>query len=194
MPKAGRYTGVAIGLHWATAGLVLVNIPLALTHDWVSHSVGPAMMWWHKSLGLTVLALIPLRLLWRLAHPPPAPPPAMRRWETFAAAVTHWGFYALLIALPLTGWALSSAVPRDTPIPLYGAVWPYFPGVHNLPLAQRHALHGQLQVWHAWLAWAVCALLALHVGAYLKHALVNKDDIPGRMTPWPRRARTAAVS
>ena len=120
MPRDDRYTSVAIALHWAIAALVLANIFLGIVHEDQPRDVARQMMFWHKSFGITVLLLTVVRILWRIGHKPPPLPAAMPGWEVWLARITHWGFYALLIALPLTGWIFQSTSPRGNPIPFYG--------------------------------------------------------------------------
>src|SRR3954467_2972507 len=100
-----QYTAVAIVLHWAIATAIVFNLLLGW---WMAHAIDEVdtkaraivAFQLHKSLGLTVLFLTALRLLWRLAHKAPPLPAAMPRWERWAAHLTHWAFYALLIVVP----------------------------------------------------------------------------------------------
>src|SRR4051812_11315537 len=87
----------------------------------------------HKSIGITILLLSLVRLGWRLANRPPPLPAAMPRWERLLAAVTHVGFYLIMIAMPLTGWLMVSTSRFVLPTLLYGVVhWPDIPGVGGL--------------------------------------------------------------
>ncbi|MGH6949533.1 MAG: cytochrome b, partial [Vitreimonas sp.] len=109
-----RYTAVAVVLHWAIASAIGLMIPLGFwMHDQSEHGASGDGLFrayqLHKSIGLTVLALSLVRLGWRLMHPPPPLPQHMPAWERFAAKATHWGFYVLMIALPLSGWTYVSA-------------------------------------------------------------------------------------
>ena len=112
--SAQRYSAVAIILHWAIAFAILFNLVLGfwmhLTADsgHATQAVFQAFQL-HKSVGLSVLALSLVRLAWRLTHKPPPLPAAMPAWEAFAARATHWAFYLLMIAIPLTGWLYVSA-------------------------------------------------------------------------------------
>jgi cytochrome b561 len=182
LPRGDRYTSVAIAIHWTIAALVLTNILLGLLHDGAPKPVGAQMMWWHKSLGISVMLLTLFRLFWRVAHRPPPLPAEMPRWEVWAARATHWAFYAVLIGLPLTGWVFSSASLRNAPIPFFGLEWPYLP-VHSLDEVRRKALTSTWHNYHEKLAWVAYALLAVHVAAALKHWLFNKDNVMRHMIP-----------
>jgi cytochrome b561 len=179
---SARYSRVAILLHWVIAALILVNLYLGLFHESASKPVRASMMFYHKSIGLTVLALTILRLLWRLAHRPPAYDVAMRRWEVGLARATHWTFYALLLALPLSGWLLISTGGRAT------SVFGLF-SVPALPISHSEDIHDTIDTIHGVLGWAMLALVLLHVAGALKHQLQGHRHIFGRMAPWAYRTR-----
>ena len=106
--QSERYTAVAIVLHWAIAAAVIFMLPLGFTmHELAEDGHASQALFeayqLHKSIGLTVLALTLVRLAWRLTHRPPPLPQGMPAWEAVAARATHWGFYVLTLALPLTG-------------------------------------------------------------------------------------------
>ena len=130
---------------------------------------------------MSILALAVLRLLWRLLRRPPDLPAAVRAampgWQRVAHHGTHLLLYLLFFAVPLVGWAYSSAL--DVPI-----VW--F-GVLPLPdwVAPNPELADVLERWHAWLAWALGVLAALHTVAALKHHWIDRDGLLVRMG-WPR--------
>lgn len=178
MTHASRYTGIAIALHWLLAlgivgafgmGLYMADLPLSPQKLKLYN--------WHKWAGVTILTLSALRLLWRLTHRPPADPP-MPAWQARAAHATHLALYALFFAVPLVGWAYSSAA--GFPI-----VW--F-GVLPLPdfVPADKALAELIKPWHEGLAWAMAVLVLLHLGAALKHQFIDRDGLIGRM--WPGRA------
>jgi cytochrome b561 len=171
-----HYSRGAIWFHWIIAALVIVNLCLGLWHEDFSKPVRAWMMFWHKSLGLTVLALTIARFAWRLRHRPPPFDPLMRRWETRLASVIHWLFYAALIAIPLTGWLLSSTGGKPTsffglfdlaPLPVRG------PDAKNL-FKELHEIFGK----------AMIGLIALHVLGALKHHFEGHRHLIGRMAPW----------
>lgn len=181
---AQRYSTVAIVLHWAIAALIVTNIVIGLRFDDVHGLAKFSLLQWHKSFGITVLILSLCRLGWRLAHPPPPYPPQMLAWEKAAASTVHWAFYALLLALPLTGWMIVSASPTNIPTLLYKIIpWPHIGPIHALPMPVRKRLEGQVTDVHEVLAWTAMVLLALHVAAALKHHFWNRDQVLWRMAP-----------
>jgi cytochrome b561 len=138
----------------------------------------------HKSIGLTVLALLLLRLLWRLADRKPADEPAPR-WQQRAAHAVHGLLYLLIAALPLSGWWFNSVTGK----PLQ------FFKLFNLPALAaanpdlRHLSHSI----HENLFWFLVLVLVLHVGGALKHHLLDRDDTLLRMLPF-RRLRSDSPS
>ena len=181
-----RYAAGAILLHWTIAALVVTNIVLGLQAEGLKGLALFNLLQWHKSFGVTVLVLSVARLAWRLVNPPPPYPAHMPAWEKTAAAATHWGFYILMIGLPLTGWIVVSASPLNIPTLLYKAIpWPFIGVVHTLPLDQRKGLEGVMSEVHETLARAMVLLLMLHVAAALKHQFRDRDLVLWRMAPLP---------
>lgn len=180
-----RYSRVAIGLHWLITLAILANLIGGLTLDWFLDSADPAMkaqglinIGLHKSLGLTIIVLTAARIAWRLANPPPQLPAHMTALERRLAQMTHGGFYALMLVLPLSGWALAST--GRAPIRWFGLF-----EVPRLPVgASQRGLFGE---GHELLGWTMVALLALHVLAALKHHILDRDDVVAGMLPWVRR-------
>jgi cytochrome b561 len=129
-----RYTAVAMVLHWliAIGILALIGVGLAMTHLTLAPMLQFQLYQLHKSIGITVLLGVLLRILWRVFHPPPALPD-MPRLEKAAAEGAHTLLYVLMIVLPLTGWALVSVSPFNLPTVLYGLVpWPHLPVLPQL--------------------------------------------------------------
>lgn len=184
-----RYSWVAIGLHWLIAVLIIGNIGLA----WTFKNTPQGLAWFrliqlHKSIGITVLLLSVLRLGWRLLNPPPPLPASLKTWEKIASQVVHWGFYLIMLGLPLTGWVMVSASMRNLPTVLYGLFpWPHIGFIHGLAPGARKAWSHWGETGHGLLAWLAYALIVLHVGAALKHALVDRDPVLGRMVPFLAR-------
>jgi cytochrome b561 len=170
-----RYTSVAIGLHWLLALLIIGTFAFGIyMHEL---PISPARLKyynWHKWAGVTILALSALRLLWRLSHRPPADPP-MPAWQARSAHLTHGLLYLLFFAVPLIGWAYSSAA--GFPIVWFGVV----PLPDFVPVDK--ALAEAIKPWHARSAYALAGLVLLHVAAALKHHFVDRDDLLDRMRP-----------
>jgi cytochrome b561 len=182
-----RYNDVAITLHWLIAVLVLINVALGFGHELVDRSTMMQMMFWHKSIGISVLLLTLVRLTWRCTHPVPPLPAHMPGWQKLAARASHWGFYILLLALPLFGWLMTSANPRNSPIPFFGLFnWPFIPWVHGLPKDEARQLAGTFGDGHELLAWIAVILVTVHVAAALLHIFRDKDKVGHHMLPFLR--------
>ncbi len=189
-----RFSSVAILLHWTIAALIVANVLIGLYAGGLKGLAQFAMLQWHKSFGITVLVLSLARLGWRLGNAPPPLPASMPTWEKAAAHATHWGFYLVMVGLPVTGWIMVSASPLGIPTLLYKVIpWPHIGLVHALPMTQPKPLEALMVEVHETLAWGSIALLILHVGAALKHHFRNGDDVLWRMAPLkglePRRAQ-----
>lgn len=174
------YGIIAQAFHWLVAFLVLVqigiglyaaNLPVSLARlQWLSH---------HKSLGLAILALVLLRLGWRALNPPPELPSSMPRWQRLAALGTHRLFYVLLILAPFAGWLYASAA---------GLSVNWF-GLLPLPdlLSKDRQLAELFKALHIGLVALLALLVAVHVGAALRHGLLLRDGVMHRMLPWKPR-------
>lgn len=172
------YTRVARLLH-AVQGLALVGM-FAVGLYMVDLPFSPDRLKlynWHKWAGVMVLGLALIRLLWRLTHRPPPLPDAIARtmpaWQRLAHHGTHLALYLLFFAVPLLGWAYSSATGFS--IALFGA-WP-------LPdwVPVNEALADALKPAHRYAAYALAGLVLLHVAAALKHQFVDRDGLLARM-------------
>jgi cytochrome b561 len=182
--KARRYTAVAIALHWGIAVLIGVNLLLGWRMGGLKGLAKFDTFQLHKSVGLTILVLSLARLAWRLWRPPPPEPATLRPWERAASATVHWSFYAIMIGMPLTGWAAATASPLNIPTLVFHVLpWPGFPGVHGLGAPARRSVETLTGGVHLALAWAMVALLALHIGAALKHQFIDDDAVLARMVP-----------
>jgi cytochrome b561 len=178
--QAARYSTVAIVLHWLLAlsifGMFAIGIYMS---DLPFSPLRLKLYNYHKWAGITFLILSVLRLLWRLVNPPPALPKAiehaMPEWQTKVYHATHYALYALFFAVPLIGWAYSSAA--GFPIVLFGVLpLPDFMSVDKEFAKQIKELH-ELS------AFALVGLALLHIGAALKHHFIDKDGLLSRMLP-----------
>jgi cytochrome b561 len=202
-------------LHWIIAALILWNIYLGLEMNGLSSAgvgrlrvdlvkIGGFSIGWttegtstllrkfeifqlHKSLGFSVLILSLVRLGFRLfGGRSPHYPDTMQPWEKLAASATHWSFYFLMIALPLTGWVIVSASPTNIPTLLFKTVpFPHIEFVHGLAMTTRRGLEESVGDLHSILAWITIAMILLHVGAALRHQFWHKDGVLYRMAPFP---------
>jgi cytochrome b561 len=170
------YSRPAIWLHWTVAALVVGNTALGLyaeaaPDDWVRPLIDA-----HKSLGITLLGLAVLRLSWRLSHAPPPLPVSYRLWERTAATLVHAALYALVFALPLTGWAHDSAWKgwEAHPMRLFWLVpWPRIGAIAALDPDLKQQWHDAIYFAHQAAAWAIYALLAVHILGALKHQWID---------------------
>lgn len=183
--NSGRSWGsVTRAIHWAMAALILFQLGLGV---WMTNFVPDLLAQFrltqtHKSWGVVIFALALVRTGWRLAQPQhPRLPPGTPRWQAQAAGVSHALLYLLILALPLSGWAMSAASPAQDLLGIENTVFglvalpdPWVPGVRAVadPLATLHFASAVL----------LALLLALHAAAALKHHLVDRDDVLARMT------------
>ncbi|MDY7576784.1 cytochrome b [Herbaspirillum sp. RTI4] len=171
-----RYSFIAIFFHWLVALLIIVAFTLGLTM--VDMSFSPAKLRyvsWHKWLGVTIFALACLRLLWRLSQPSPTYPTHMPHWQQQAARWMHVLLYALIFAIPLSGYfySLASGVPI-----VYLSIFP-------LPvlMAPDAGLKPILKLAHYVLNMILLGGVGLHVLAALKHQFIDRDGILRKMLP-----------
>lgn len=170
------YTPTAKLIHWLMAVLLFGLLALGFYMPDLPLSPTKLQLYsWHKWAGVTAFVLVIFRLYWRYAHRPPALPASMPKPVQFAAHAGHALLYLLMIAIPVSGWLMSSAKGFQT-------VW--F-GVLPLPdlLGKDKELGKQLALVHESLNYLFIAVLAGHIGAALKHHFIDKDDILTRMLP-----------
>ncbi len=182
MPIPLRNTATTWGvvaqlLHWLVVAAILLQFVWAWRID-ETESVRQefALVNQHKSIGMTILALAALRLLWRLFSRQPSSPAVMAGWERTAAAVSHWTLYALIFAIPLSGWAYTSAAG-------YGAE---FFSLIDIPdfVPASEELEARFRDTHEFLVRLLLAVTALHAGAALRHHFLLRDDVLKRMVPF----------
>lgn len=173
---ADRYGLIAQLLHWAVvAGIALQYLWAWRMDEADSMRAEYALVVQHKSIGMTILALVLVRLAWRLCNRPPALPAAMPFWEKGAAGLTHWLLYALILIQPLSGWMYTSAEG-------YGAE---FFGLVDIPgfVPVNDDLADVMEDTHETIAIALPVVIGLHVAAALKHHFIDRDDVLRRMLP-----------
>ena len=171
-----RYTATAKTLHWAMAILIFGLLALGFyMHDLPLSPEKLKLYSWHKWAGVCAFLLVLVRLAWRAAHRPPPLPATMPAHLQFAAHAGHFLLYALMLAIPLSGWLMSSAKGFQT-------VW--F-GVLPIPdlVGKDKELGDLLQTVHMVLNLVFAIAIAGHIGAALKHHFIDRDDILTRMLP-----------
>jgi cytochrome b561 len=172
LAKAFHWTIVLLLLAQGALGLVMVNLPKR-------PGVIPYFTF-HKSLGLTILLLALLRLGWRLFDRRPEEPASMPRGQVIVARIGHALLYALLFAVPLSGWLFDSAT---TLRPLY---WWGLVQMPSLTGGADEGLKELAKAMHFWLFWSLIAVAAGHAAAALVHHFFNRDDVLRRMLPGRR--------
>lgn len=184
VPLFPRYTKIAAVLHWLVAILILTNVILALVADALPDAAVRPAIDLHKSIGLTVLGLVLLRILWRLAHPAPPLPASYPRLERVGAHAAHMVFYVLMLALPISGWLHDSAF-KDAaahPLRIFWIVpWFRIGAVEHLDPAVKETVHTAFYALHTWSAYVLYGLLALHVLGALKHQFIDHEAELQRM-------------
>ncbi|TMN17583.1 cytochrome b [Pseudoxanthomonas sp. X-1] len=175
--NAQRWGAVSQTLHWLILLLLLVLCVVGLTLDDLPRT--PKYFWVytaHKSLGITVLVLVAMRLAWRLYAGAPPPVPGTPRWQHAIATLTHVLLYAVMFAMPLSGWLYDSA----------SGLRPFkFFGLFDMPKLVapdehlRHLAHSA----HEWGLYVLIVLVVLHAGAALYHHLFQGDATLARMLP-----------
>jgi len=191
-----RYTKTAIILHWLIAIFIALmfvlgwymaelpkEAPKQMAYDlfdlgvytWqVAEEISPRTFYFnlHKSLGLTVLALIVLRILWRITHTPPAALSSYKAIEKKVATATHHSLYLLMLAVPVTG--LTMAINSK-----YGVKWfgiDVIAGLDNKPVRDF------FECAHEFVGIVLLVLIGIHLLGALKHKFIDKDNTMSRMS------------
>jgi cytochrome b561 len=172
-----RYSRGAMWFHWAIAALIVVNLFLGFYHEDFGRDARAWLMFFHKATGITILALSLARLGWRLGHRPPPFDAVLRPWEQKLARAVHGLFYVLMIAVPLTGWMLSSSSNRPTDF--FGLF-----EIAPLPVPRSDDAHDLFEGAHELLGKVMLGLILLHVAGAVKHHLEGHRHLIGRMGPW----------
>jgi cytochrome b561 len=182
-----RYTNVAIVLHWLVALLIIANLVLGLVAEDLPEDQIRFAIDTHKSIGISVLGLVLLRILWRLGHKPPPFSEGMAPWERGLAHAAHGGLYLFMLWMPLTGWLHDSAwkAAPEIPMTLFGLFeWPRIGFVMALPDAEKERLHELFGSLHEIGGYLLIALILIHLAGALKHQLLDHQAEFRRM--WPR--------
>lgn len=171
-----RWGTISQLLHWIMVVLILTMAYLGLTMGDLPNGLDKIQTYaLHKSVGITILALAALRLLWRVYAGTPHPVPGSPRWQERIASLTHTAMYALLFAIPLSGWVLNSAA--GFPLQWFHLI--------NLPhiVDKNHGLHELAEDAHEIMFWGLVLLVVAHAGAALYHHLFQRDVTLARMLP-----------
>lgn len=173
-----RYSGIAMLLHWLIAALIVWGFALGWVMTDIPGITPTKLRYfsWHKWIGVTVLALVLVRIVWRATHAAPPLPAAMRAWERFGAHAGHAALYALMVAIPVTGYLYSSAAGIQV---VYLGIWP-------LPvlIGPDTALKAALRIVHVSLNYTLLAVVAVHLLAVVKHQWLDRQRLLARMLPF----------
>lgn len=193
---AEKYTKTAIVLHWLIALMILgmfllgwymsdlpkeaakvdqfdfMDLGIYTVH--LTEAVSPRTFYFnlHKSLGITLLALVILRILWRVTHRPPTYPESLKAWEKKLSTATHHTLYLLMVAMPLSGVIMST-------YSKFGLKWfglDVLSGVDNKPMRENFA-----EI-HEFIATVILLVVFIHIAGALKHKLIDKDQTHKRMS------------
>lgn len=173
-----RYGTVAVTFHWLVAilvvGLLAVGLYMVSLPDAGFDKTKIVLIVYHKEFGILVLMLVLGRLVWRIRSPMPRLAPAPD-WQKVSARFVHLCLYALMFALPVTGWLMSSAAAM--PVSFFG-----FGFLPDMLPRDDYLFHAFISI-HKWLAYGLIALVAVHIGAALWHHVVTRDDTLRRILP-----------
>lgn len=171
------YGSIAKFFHWTVSLFVIIMIIMGfLMDDARSPNLKMVLYGIHKSLGLTILFLMVLRVLWRLGSRPPALPSDMPAWQAKLASFSHFFIYFMLFVIPISGWVMSTAAgyaPNFWWLVVMPAPW-----THTNEIVSSIALGV-----HTYGAWVLVGLLALHILAALEHWIIRRDNVFQRMAP-----------
>ena len=170
-----RFTPLQRTLHWVMAVCILAMLFIGVG---MVSTVAPdylTLVDIHKPLGILILILALIRLVVRLVYGAPPLPLDLPEPMKLAAYLSHYALYALMIAMPLIGWAMLSAA--DYPVTLWPSLW--LPQI----VPQSASLHTLLWNAHFYLAFVFFALILMHLAAGLFHALIRRDGVFDAMGP-----------
>lgn len=166
---SNRYSALARWLHWIVGIAVIGQIGLGFAANWSGREQSRLILPYHVQLGLLILGLMVLRITWRLVKRPPPYSPGLTQWQRSLATMVHWMLYALLLAMPVTGyvlWAWRGPVLK-------------FAGVAQIPILFEG---GDDEFWqsiagyaHEYGAFLLTGLILLHVTAALYHQFIARD-------------------
>lgn len=183
IPRQG-YDRLTVALHWAMAGLILANLALAVVFGGLDGAERGRLIRIHKSIGVTLLALAVLRLIWWRLRPKVAALHGLGKVARRLAQGVHAAFYALMILIPLSGWAMISADKEGRATAIWGMLpWPRIAPLVTMEPALREQVHAVLGKLHWGLGVAMAVLVALHVAGALLHQFAAREPALRRMLP-----------
>jgi cytochrome b561 len=169
------YTKVAIAMHWLIALLIFLNVSVGIYMESFPKSAPghDAVLFYHASIGSLIFMLAVFRLIWRSTHKPPALSASIASWQQTAAHTLHWVLYSLMLLVPLTGYMHRMA--GGHPVSFFGL------GYLPVLIGKDEPLRLLTDTLHVCLVWVLCILVIGHIGAALKHRLIDRDGVIQRM-------------
>lgn len=181
-----RYTIIAMILHWvmAIAFFLMLGSGIAMVNFEIDPSFKFNLYQWHKSLGVLLLITFFLRVAWRLWNKPPALPQSFKKLDVIGAKLGHLGLYALMIAMPLSGWVMVSSSVYGLPTIVFG----WFEWPHISALSGNEIVNTISKNAHWIMSWIFIAMIAIHILAVIKHYKVDKENLLTRMIPTRKKS------
>lgn len=180
--KEGRFSPVGVAFHWIMAALIIFQVGLGWLLKLMpvgGDKVAGYVL--HGTIGIAIFAIAIFRVVWRIMIPDPYNAADKAGWETTAAYTVEHLFYVCFFLLPLSGWAMWSAVATPGPIDLVIA-WPVLP-FYDVSTGVRWQILDLAEDVHLVIAWLLMLMVPLHIGAALKHHFWNRDDVLEGMLP-----------
>jgi cytochrome b561 len=175
MDKRLQYGTTAKVLHWLVVGLLVIQYFIGWFMPDIKRGMQPgAAMTWHISIGTLILAIIVMRLAWRVTHPV-APESYLPPWQRVTSETVHWLLYLLVLATTLSGWLFASA--RG-----WTVSWFFMVPLPMLTAGNTQLMH-TIDGWHQDFEWALLILVGLHVASALLHLFYYRDGVMRRMLP-----------
>jgi cytochrome b561 len=169
------YTKVAVAMHWLIALLIFLNVGLGFFMETFPKKAPghDEVLFYHASFGSLIFMLAVFRLFWRSTHKPPALPSTIPAWQRGLAHTLHWVLYSLMLLVPLTGYLHRMA--GGHPVSFFGL------GYLPVLIGKDEPLRLLTDTLHVSLVWVLCTLVVGHIGAALKHRLIDRDGVIQRM-------------
>ena len=164
-----RFAASARLLHWTMAVLIIAMLFIGVGMVSTASDRYPALLAWHRPIGIAILVLALVRLVVRLTHRAPPLPADLPAWQAAAAKASHLILYALMIAMPLIGWAMQSAGGYPVVLTKTIVLFPIAP--HDI------ALYALLRTAHGLFAYAFFLVILGHLSAALVHAWIRRDGV-----------------
>ncbi|SCZ71595.1 Cytochrome b561 [Epibacterium ulvae] len=185
-----RYGSISKGFHWATVLLIFSTFPIGYFANGLAEQIRSPdfsgdgavitrtafLFSLHKTIGILALLTAALRIFWTLTQAKPGLLHPDNKAEALAAETVHWLLYALMVAVPLTGWIHHAAATGFAPI-----WWPFGQGLPFVP--QTETVAGFFGSLHWVMVWSLFAVVVLHIAGALKHHVIDRDNTLRRMLP-----------